>query len=110
MGCPQLPLHDQLPSPKERHVSEPDEIPFSTSQSNSSVDNYNRQSQKSFNNDQCLLEEVEPGKNYRHCIWCINFSSYQEQKERISFNPKKKRPTPFSSETKWRSDSKDRKV
>ncbi|CAI2182179.1 11512_t:CDS:2 [Funneliformis geosporum] len=68
----------------EIHISEPDEIPFSASRINSSVDNYNRQSQKSSNNDQCLLEGVKPGKNYRRCVWCIR--------------------------TKWGSDSKDRKV
>src|SRR5581483_12451722 len=81
----------------EIHVSEPGEIPFSISRSNLSVDNYNRQLQKSSKNDQCLLE-VEPGKNYRRCIWCVNFSSYQEKKERISFNPNRERQTPFSLE------------
>lgn len=94
MGCPKLPLHHQLPSSKERpqvkiHVSEPDEISFLASQTNLSVDNYNRQSQKSSNNGQCLLEGVKPGKNYRRCIWCISFSFHRQQKERISFNPKR---------------------
>jgi hypothetical protein len=117
MGCSQLPLHNQLPSPKERpqdkkneiHVSEPGEIPLSASQPNSSVDNYNKQSQKSSSNNQCLLE-VEPGKNYRRCIWCISFSHHQGRKDRISFNPKKEQPTSVFSETKQRCDSKYNKV
>jgi hypothetical protein len=117
MGCPQLPLHDQLPSPKERpqdnkteiHISEPSKIPFSASQPNSSVDNNNGKSQKLSKNDQRLLE-VEPGKNYRCCIWCNDFSSHREQKERISFNPNRKRPTPSPSGPEWSRDPIKRKV
>jgi hypothetical protein len=117
MGCPQLSLHDQLPSPKERpqdkkneiHVSEPGEIPLSASRPNSSVDNNNRRSQKSSNNDQCLLE-VEPGKNYSRCVWCSDFSSHRGEKETISFNPKRGRPTSVSSGNKWKCDSKQIKV
>jgi hypothetical protein len=78
------------------------------SSTNSSVDNYNRHLQKSSNNGQCLLKGVEPEKNYRRCIWCISFSPHRVQKERNSFNPKRKQLTPFSSGTKWESDSKDR--
>ena len=115
MGCPQLPLHHQFSFPKERpqdkrneiHVSEPDEIPFLAFRTNLSVDIYNRPSQKLSNNGQCLLEGVEPGKNYRRCIWCISFSTHRVQKESTSFNPKRERPTPFSS-GKWGSDSRDR--
>ncbi|CAG8614290.1 7224_t:CDS:2 [Funneliformis caledonium] len=117
MGCPRLPLHNQFSPPKERpqdkktevHKSEPSEIPFSASRPNSSVDNNNGKSQKLSNNDQRLLE-VEPGKNYRRCIWCINFSSHREKKERISFNPNRKRPTPFPSGPEWSRDPISRNV
>src|ERR1051325_7707714 len=62
-----LPKKDPKTKKNEIHVSEPGEIPLSASQLTSSVDNYNRQSQKSSSNDQCLLE-VEPRKNYRRCV------------------------------------------
>lgn len=111
MGCPQLSLHNQLSPPKERpqdkktevHISEPSEFPFSASQPNSLVDNNNGKSQKLSDNDQRLLE-VEPGKNYRHCIWCISFSSHREKKDGISFNPNRKRPTPSSLGPEWSRD------
>ena len=54
MGCPLLPLHDQLSPPKERpqdkkneiHISEPGEISFLASRPNLSMDNYNGAQEK----------------------------------------------------------------
>ncbi|RGB31096.1 hypothetical protein C1646_817563 [Rhizophagus diaphanus] len=117
MGCPQLSLHNQLSHSKERpqdrktevHISEPSEIPFSASLPTSSIDNYDGKSQKFSNNDQRLLE-VEPGKNYRRCIWCINVSTHRGKEDRISFTLNGKRPTPFSSEPEWSRDPISRNV
>ncbi|GES77556.1 hypothetical protein GLOIN_2v1582480 [Rhizophagus clarus] len=87
----------------------PGKIPFLLSLPNLSIDNYNGKSQKLSNNDQNFLK-VEPGKNYRRCIWCINFSFHPKEKERIIFNLKSKRPIPSSLGPEWKCDSISRNV
>ncbi|RIA95264.1 hypothetical protein C1645_734230 [Glomus cerebriforme] len=111
MGCSMLPLHNQLSLPKGRpqdkkneiHISEPGEIPFSASQPNLLMDNYNRQLQKFFNNNQCLLE-IELRKNYRRCIWCVSFSLHRAKKEDFCCNQSNERLIPFFSEPEWKCD------
>jgi hypothetical protein len=71
------------------------------------MDKYNGESQQTSNSNQWFLES-RPGEDYRRCIWYVNFSS-QKDKERNSFITTNERPIPFSSGTKWRCDSRDRK-
>ncbi|RIA82494.1 hypothetical protein C1645_862497 [Glomus cerebriforme] len=74
------------------------EISFLASRTTLLMNNYDGESKQTSNSNQRFLKS-RPGENYKHCIWCVSFSS-QKDKGRSSFILTKHRPIPFSSE-RW---------
>ncbi|PKY37572.1 hypothetical protein RhiirA4_450439 [Rhizophagus irregularis] len=59
------------------------------------------------NNSQRFLE-IKPGKDYKPCIWCINYSLQFGRQERFMCTPAGERPLSSSSGSIWKCDSETR--
>ena len=72
---------------KSQELSETGGITLSAPRPNLSMDNYNgTQSRQATSSSQRFLE-IEPGKDYQLCIWCINYSLQFGRQGRFTCTP-----------------------